>query len=150
MLRVHGHLLVTDLDGFVGLSGFEISHLHLLVNPADGFMLGSFRLELLHQRELLGVIGRLADLLEQLAFRRFGVDRAQLVALRQCGAGGKSERQSQDADSHIQSLLIFSEWYHIWLADVIYPLYAQESLVRRVLRASAGADVRLFAVLGSV
>ncbi len=76
VVRVHGHQLVAYLDGFVGLSRLDISHLHLFVNPADGFMLGSFRLELLHQRELLGVIGRLADLLEQLSFRRFGVDRA--------------------------------------------------------------------------
>jgi len=107
VIRIHGDQLVADLDGFVGLSRFGVGDLHLLVNPADGFMLGSFRLELLHEREFLGFIGGLADLLEQLAFRRFGVDRAQLVALRQRDASGKSQRESQDADFHFQASSFF-------------------------------------------
>ena len=49
--------------------------------------LGHLRGELLHQSKLLGLVGLLADLLEQLAFRRLGVNRAQVMALRERGAG---------------------------------------------------------------
>ena len=83
VLRVHGQQLVADRDGFVGLSRFDICHLQLLVNPADGLVFGSLRCELFHQRQFFGFVRRLPDLLEQLPFRRLGVDRAQLMPLGQ-------------------------------------------------------------------
>ena len=102
IVGVHGEQFLAGLDDFVGRSGFDIACLHLLVDPTDGVVLGALRRELLQQRKLFGLVGLLADLLEQQAFRRLGVNRAQRMALGQRGAAGDNQCENQDAKSHFR------------------------------------------------
>ena len=86
-----------------GGPGFDIACLHLLVDPTDGVVLGALRRELLQQRKLFSLVGLLADLLEQQAFRRLGVNRAQRMALGRTASSRRDDRcENQGAKSHFR------------------------------------------------
>ncbi len=106
VVRIHGDQLVSDLKRLVGLPRLEIGCLHLFVNPADRLMLGSLTGELLHQRQLLGIVLRLADLLKQLPFRSLSVHRAELMPLRRSDPSRNGQEKYQGVESHLQPSIL--------------------------------------------
>ena len=87
-------------QSLVGVVGLDVGVQQLLVHPASRFVLRIFVGELLLEGQLLCCVFLQAGLLEQLPFRRGGIEFREFVALRPCGRGSECDGEKGSDSFH--------------------------------------------------